>query len=74
MKFDDYATTLSSREREIVDRIAEGQSSKIIAREMNLSPRTVERYVENCRYKLHAQNKAQLVAKAIADGFVSLPQ
>ena len=72
MQLVDDAVLLTSRERDVVALIANGQTSKGIAREMNLSSRTVERHVENCRYKLHARNKAELVAKAVAEGFLSL--
>ena len=72
MQFADYAVSLTPREREIVALVADGQSSKDIARAMNLSHRTVERHIENCRYKLRARNKAELVANAISDGLVSL--
>jgi DNA-binding NarL/FixJ family response regulator len=73
MQFDDDAVSLTSRERDILALVADGQSSKGIARAMNLSHRTVERHVENCRSKLNARNKAELVAKAISEGFLSLP-
>ena len=39
---------------------------------MNLSHRTVERHLENCRSKLNVRNKAQLVARAVTKGLVSL--
>jgi DNA-binding NarL/FixJ family response regulator len=64
---------LTQRERDILALVADGRSSKAIANAMNLSHRSVERYVENCRCKLNARNKAELVAKAVAGGLVSLP-
>jgi DNA-binding CsgD family transcriptional regulator len=63
MAFVDDAISLTPRERDIMALVAERQSSKGIARTMNLSHRTVERHVENCRFKLNARNKAELVAK-----------
>jgi DNA-binding CsgD family transcriptional regulator len=72
MRFVDAPVSLTKRERDIVALIADGQSSKGIARAMSLSHRTVERHVENCRFKLHAKNKAELVAKAVSDGFLNL--
>lgn len=68
----DGAVFLTTRERDIVALVAEGQSSKGIARTMNLSHRTVERHLENCRSKLNVRNKAQLVAAAVTKGLVSL--
>lgn len=70
----DDAQSFSARERDVLAHIADGKSSKEIANALNLSPRSVERYIENCRYKLNARNKAELVAKAIAAGFVELPR
>jgi DNA-binding CsgD family transcriptional regulator len=61
---------LTPREREVVALIADGMSAKDIGRQMNLSPRTVERHIETSRCKLRAQNKAQLVANALAVGLI----
>ena len=60
--------TLSEREREVLNCIARGMSSKQSAQELGIAPRTVERHVENLRNKLHAKNKPHLVAKALAGG------
>jgi DNA-binding NarL/FixJ family response regulator len=62
---------LTPREREVVALIADGLSAKDIGRQMNLSPRTVERHIETSRCKLRAQNKAQLVANALAGGLIA---
>ena len=59
---------LSQREREVLQCIASGLSSKQCAQELGIAPRTVERHVENLRNKLHARNKPHLVAKALAGG------
>jgi DNA-binding CsgD family transcriptional regulator len=59
---------LSPRESEILELIADGQSAKLIARKIGISPRSAERYIENCKHKLGARNKAELVAKAMARG------
>ena len=59
---------LSPREREILELVAEGQSAKVIAQKTTLLPRSVERYIENCKHKLGAKNKAELVAKAMESG------
>lgn len=61
-------TSLTQREREIIALVAEGCSTKAIARKMQISSRTVERFIENCRFKLHAKNKSQLVSRAMSDG------
>src|SRR5436309_3438553 len=60
--------TLSEREREVLECIARGLSSKQCAQQLGIAPRTVERHVENLRNKLNARNKPHLVAKALAGG------
>lgn len=64
---DDFVT-LSEREREVLQCIAQGMSSKQCAQQLGIAPRTVERHVENLRNKLHARNKPHLVAKALGAG------
>ena len=61
---------LSQREREVLQCIASGLSSKQCAQELGITPRTVERHVENLRNKLNARNKPHLVAKALAGGHI----
>ena len=61
---------LSQREREVLQCIASGLSSKQCAQELGIAPRTVERHVENLRNKLNARNKPHLVAKALAAGHI----
>ena len=62
--------TLSEREREVLESIARGLSSKQCAQQLGIAPRTVERHVENLRNKLNARNKPHLVAKALAAGHI----
>lgn len=57
--------TLSPREREIVAAIREGRTSKEIARELKLSPRTVETYRSRLMEKLQARNSNDLLAKLL---------
>ena len=66
---DDFVA-LSEREREVLQCIAGGLSSKQCAQELGIAPRTVERHVENLRNKLNARNKPHLVAKALAAGHI----
>jgi DNA-binding CsgD family transcriptional regulator len=66
---DDFVT-LSDREREVMQCIARGLSSKQCAVELGIAPRTVERHVENLRNKLNARNKPHLVAKALSGGHI----
>jgi len=61
---------LTDREREVLQCIAQGLSSKQCAQQLGIAPRTVERHVENLRNKLNARNKPHLVAKAITGGHI----
>lgn len=53
---------LSQREREVLHRIAAGDSNKMVARALNLSPHTVKRHVANILDKLDARSRAQAAA------------
>ncbi len=52
---------LSGREREVLDWLAEGSNNKDIARELEISPRTVEIHRSNMMIKLGAKHSAQAV-------------
>jgi RNA polymerase sigma factor (sigma-70 family) len=52
---------LSAREREVLDLIADGMSSKEIAARLGLSPRTVDVYRANLFDKLEVPSLADLV-------------
>ena len=52
---------LSPREREVLDRLAEGCSNKAIARDLAISPRTVEIHRANMMEKLGAHHPADAV-------------
>jgi LuxR family maltose regulon positive regulatory protein len=56
------ALALSAREREVLERIAAGDSNKLIARAFDLSPHTVKRHVANILDKLGAQTRGQAAA------------
>lgn len=53
---------LSTRERQIVMHLAEGRTSKEIARLIDISPRTVETYRANLLKKYQAGNVAELLS------------
>lgn len=57
----DRLARLSGREHEVLARIVRGMSNKEIAREFDLSPRTVETYRANVFAKLEAESLAQLI-------------
>jgi LuxR family maltose regulon positive regulatory protein len=53
---------LSEREREVLQRLAAGDSNKLIAREFDLSPHTVKRHVANILDKLNLRSRGQAAA------------
>jgi DNA-binding NarL/FixJ family response regulator len=56
---------LSSRESEILSALARGLSSKQIAREMDVSVRTVEAHRQNIKRKLSLEGQAELIKYAV---------
>jgi DNA-binding NarL/FixJ family response regulator len=62
---------LTSREREIVQRIAEGQTTKEIAAHLGLSVKTVESHRINLMRKLDIHETATLVRYAIRRGLTA---
>lgn len=63
---------LSDREREVLEYVAQGSSTKEMANELNLSPKTVESYRKNLLQKLEARNTAHLISIAIKEGLIEL--
>ena len=61
---------LSPREREIVARIAGGQSTRQMSFAMNITVDTVRTYVKNVLAKLGAHSRLQLAALASRDGLL----
>ena len=61
---------LSAREREVLRLVAEGQSSKQIARALGIAERTVKFHVTAIFQKLGADNRAQAVALAARRGLL----
>lgn len=65
--------TLTTREREVLKLLAEGNSVKEIACDLNLSVKTVEAHKFNLMRKLDIHNKAQLVQYAIQKKIIKIP-
>ena len=65
-------TSLSSREREVLQLIAEGKSTKDIAFTLDISPKTVETHRRQIMQKLKLDNIAELTRYAIREGITSL--
>jgi two-component system response regulator NreC len=65
--------TLTAREKQVLKMLAEGNSVKEIACELNLSVKTVEAHKFNLMRKLDIHNKAQLVQYAIQKKIIRIP-
>src|ERR1700676_4540128 len=65
------AQSITEREREVLTRIAQGNSNKLIARELGVSPKTVEKHRSNLMRKLQLQNAAAITMFAIRNGMTS---
>jgi DNA-binding NarL/FixJ family response regulator len=63
---------LTSREREVLQLIAEGHTNREIAAHLDLSEKTVEKHRGHLMFKLHVHETAGLVRLAIKHGLVSL--
>jgi len=62
---------LTSRERETLQLVAEGSSSKIIARKLGISLKTVETYRKRIMDKLGVHSVAELTKIAVRQGLTS---
>lgn len=63
---------LTEREREILQLLAEGQSSKEIAAHLGVSVKTVETHRRNMMQKLNMRSVAELTKYAIREGLISV--
>lgn len=59
---------LSPREREVLSRLLTGLSSKLIAKELGLSPRTIEVHRSNIKDKLQVGTMSEAMALAASAG------
>jgi two-component system, NarL family, response regulator NreC len=62
---------LTSREREILQLLAEGKTNKEVATALNISPYTVETHRGHILQKLNLHNSAELVLYAVRKGIIS---
>jgi DNA-binding NarL/FixJ family response regulator len=60
---------LTDREREVLDRVARGETNPVIAQALYLSPRTVANHVSNILSKLHATDRTDIALRARNAGF-----
>jgi len=62
---DDSGYNLSSREKEVLNSLADGNNYKEIADELFISVDTVRHHIRNIYKKLHVHSRSEAVAKAI---------
>jgi two-component system response regulator NreC len=62
---------LTTREREILQLLAEGKANKEVATTLNISPYTVETHRSHILQKLNLHNPAELVLYAVRKGIIS---
>ena len=63
--------TLSPRERQVMDGLIAGLSNKLIARDYDISPRTIEVYRANVMTKMQANSVSELVRLAMRAGLLN---
>jgi DNA-binding NarL/FixJ family response regulator len=64
---------LTDREREVLKRIALGESNKRLARALSLSVKTIEKHRANLMRKLGLHNAAAVTLFAVRNGLVPVP-
>ncbi len=66
----DQATHLSERQIQVLALVAEGETTRQIARRLNLSTSTVDNYIQAIRARLDAYSRAHAVALALRQGLL----
>ena len=64
---------LTRREREVLERLADGRSTQEVARELLVSPLTVRSHVKSILAKLGVHSKLEAVTYALRNGLVDTP-
>ena len=67
-------STLSTREREVLEGLVAGKPNKIIAFDLEISPRTVEIYRAHVMTKMNAGSLSELVRMALLAGILNADQ
>ena len=63
-------TALSNREVECIFYLIRGYTVKEIAKALTLSPRTVESYLRNIKFKWGCERKSELIDHAVGNGYL----
>jgi DNA-binding NarL/FixJ family response regulator len=70
----DLSPTLTQREKEVVRLVARGMSNKAVARQLGISPRTVEGHLNHVFDKLGTTSRIELVHYALANSLFGRDQ
>jgi len=65
--------SLSNREREVLDLLAQGLTGEAVAERLVLSAETVKTHIRNAMAKLEAHTRVHAIAIALREGFISPP-
>jgi DNA-binding NarL/FixJ family response regulator len=68
----DGQQVLSTREREVLQLLAEGKSVKQIASFLHISVKTAETHSRNIKLKLDIHNTSELIRWALREGVITL--
>lgn len=68
LRISERIAALSERERQVLDGLVAGKANKVIAFELDISPRTVEIYRANVMSKMQANSLSELVRLALKAG------
>lgn len=63
--------TLSKREAEVLQHIADGKLCKQVAGDLHISEKTVQAHIANIRKRHHIQALSAMVAAAIRQGLIT---
>lgn len=66
----DRCAMLTSRERDVLERLAEGHATEEVAELLHVSPHTVRSRVKTVLRKLGARNREHAVAIALTEGAI----
>jgi DNA-binding NarL/FixJ family response regulator len=66
--------SLSKREREIMDLLAQGMTGEDVAAHLVLSSETVKTHIRNAMAKLEANTRVHAIAIALREGYISPPR
>jgi two-component system, LuxR family, response regulator FixJ len=69
-----HIALLTARERQVLEQLVAGRSNKIIAYELDISPRTVEIHRAHLMEKMQARSLSDVIRMALAAGIAPAPK